>query len=129
VERHQRTIGEEALDRMDWGLPDEGPQRHLQRWREEYNRVRPHEAAERWWPSEQRRPAEIPAMAYPAGSAVRMVQGRGEISWRGYELSVGQGMEGEPVRVEEKDGEVEVWYGLRRLRALPVVALVKGRFN
>jgi transposase InsO family protein len=131
--RHPQT--QELLGGMDWGAADEQLQRRVDAWREEYNRVRPHEGAangvpaDRWWPSERPRPAEVPMMAYPAGSAVRKVQGRGEINWRGYELSVGQGMEGEPVRVVEEEGEVRVWYGSRRIRAVPAASLVRGRFN
>jgi transposase InsO family protein len=135
VERYHRTIGEGLLGGMDWGAPDEGMQRRVDAWREVYNRVRPHEGAEngvpaeKWWPSERPRPPALPRMAYPPGSAVRRVQGRGEISWRGYEITVGMGMEGEPVRVAEDDGMVEIHYGRRRLRALPAASLAKGRFN
>lgn len=38
-------------------------------------------------------------------------------------------MEGETVRVVEKDGEAEIWYAARHLRAVAMAALLKGRFN
>jgi transposase InsO family protein len=135
VERYHRSIGAEALGRMDWSLPDEEIQKRLDAWREEYNRVRPHEGignavpAEKWWPSELRRPLAVPAMAHPEGAVLRKVLDRGEISWRGHELSVGRGMEGEPVRVEEEGGEIRISYGSRLLRIVPADSLVKGRFN
>jgi transposase InsO family protein len=135
VERYHRSLAGEALVRLDLTQPDAAIQARLDAWRAEYNRERPHEAlgnatpAGRWHPSERPRPARVPPVTYPAGLAVRKVQGKGEVSWRGYELLVGQGLVGEPVGVTEQDGEVVLWYGPRRLRVIPAAGLAKGRFN
>jgi transposase InsO family protein len=135
VERYHRTLGREALGRLTPGRPDEEAQAALDGWRAEYNGVRPHDAlgggvpAGRWAPSERPRPLGLPAVKHPAGSEVRRVQARGEISWRGFELALGQGLAGEEVGLIEADGRLAVWYGTRRLRVIPVDALAKGRTN
>jgi transposase InsO family protein len=65
VERYHRTLGREALGRLDAGQPDEAAQRALDGWREEYNRERPHEGvgnavpADRWRPSDRPRPPAL----------------------------------------------------------------------
>jgi transposase InsO family protein len=135
VERYHRSLQREALGRLRAGQPDEDAQRVLDEWRAEYNHVRPHEGvgngvpAERWADRERRRPPTLPPVRMRAGSEPRRVQGRGEIGWRGYELTVGQGLAGERVGVVEQDGQISIWYGDRRLRVLPADALVKGRVN
>jgi transposase InsO family protein len=135
VERYHRTLGREAVGRLTAGQPDADAQRVLDAWRAEYNHVRPHEGvghavpAERWRRSDRPRPPTLPAAAVKAGADVRRVQGRGEISWRGYELAVGQGLAGERVGVTEEGGRITVWFGERRLRELNADALVKGRTN
>jgi transposase InsO family protein len=135
VERYHRSLGREALRRLDLAQPDGAVQAGLDGWRAEYNGVRPHEAlgnatpASRWHASERSRPARVPPVTYPAGVAVRKVQGKGEISWRGYELSVGQGLTGEPVGVSEQASQITIWYGPRQLRVVQAECLVKGRFN
>ena len=135
VERYHRSLGREALGRLDLSRPDAAVQAGLDAWRAEYNGVRPHEALgnatpqSRWYASERPRPAKLPPVTYPAGVATRQVQGKGEVSWRGYELSVGQGLTGEPVGVSEQGGQIAIWYGPRRLRVVQADSLVKGRFN
>jgi transposase InsO family protein len=94
------------------------------RWRDTYNVLRPHEAGgdrppvTRWVPSPRPRPAALPAVAYDAGAAVRRVDGRGAISFRGCRILCGQGIAGEPVRVEERDRELAVFYGWKEIRRL-----------
>jgi transposase InsO family protein len=134
VERYHRSLGKEVLAGLDLTQPDGKIQEALGAWRESYNRLRPHEGAgnappaERWYASERPRPRTVPAVKNPAGMEQRKAQGRGEISWRGYELSVGQGMAGEQVGVSERDGRIAIWYGTRRLRVIPADTLAKGRF-
>jgi len=52
---------------------------------------------------------------------------RGDVSWRGYRLLVGAGLEGEWVRLEERGHELAVFYAWKQLRCLPLAALTKGR--
>jgi transposase-like protein len=53
---------------------------------------------------------------------------RGDVSWRGYDLLVGAGLQGERVGVEERPGEVVLSYAHRVLRRIPTAKLQKGRF-
>jgi transposase InsO family protein len=105
----------------------------LERWRcEVYNPLRPHEALgdqpplTRWRPSPRPRPAELPAVAYSAGAAVRKVSTSGDVRWRTYRILAGRGLVGEYVRIEEADGHLAVYYADQRIRRLPLDALRAG---
>jgi hypothetical protein len=134
VERAHETMGREVLPRLDWSQPEERVAAQLEHWRQQvYNTIRPHEAlgnatpASRWYRSERPRPAVLPAVAYPAGMATRKVMQRGEISWQGYEVLVGAGLEGERVGVATDAGVLVLRYGSHELRRVPLAALTKGR--
>ena len=134
MERAHQTMGREILPRLDWGQPEPRVVEQLESWRQGvYNTLRPHEAlgnatpASRWYASERPRPVQLPAVAYPPGVATRKVMQRGEISWQGYEVMVGAGLEGERVGVEVQAGEVILRYGSRELRRVPTGLLTKGR--
>jgi transposase InsO family protein len=106
----------------------------LDHWRTAvYNPLRPHEALgdlpplTRWRPSSRRRPATLPEVAYPAGAVLRKVMNRGDISWQGYRILVGAGLEGEAVRLEERAHELAVFYARKQLRCLALAELTKGR--
>jgi transposase InsO family protein len=94
-----------------------------------YNCTRPHEAlgdeppVTRWRPSPRRRPDRVPEMTYPAGSEVRRVGQVGDVRWRRFRIMAGRGLAGEPVRVEERSGQVEVYYGAHRVRCLSTAGL------
>jgi transposase InsO family protein len=105
-------------------------QADLDRWRRQtYNPVRPHQAlgdappVSRWRPSPRPRPAALPAVTYPAGAELRKVMNRGDVSWRGYRILVGAGLEGEWVRVEEQAGAVAVYYAAKQVRLLAAAQL------
>ena len=136
VERAHKTMERELLARLDWSPPEAKVVEQLEHWRGEvYNAIRPHEAlgnatpASRWYASERPRPEQLPAVVYPPTMATRKVMQRGEISWRGYELLVGAGLQGESVGVEgSSDGDaVLLYYGSHLLRRVPTVAFTKGR--
>jgi transposase InsO family protein len=101
----------------------------LEAFRPVYNAVRPHEAlgdeppVTRWRPSPRRRPGRVPEMTYPTGAEVRRVGQVGDVRWRGCRIMAGRGLAGEPVRVEEQDGQVEVYYGPHRVRCLSAAGL------
>jgi len=132
LERLNGTLEREVLPtaRRD---SDEHFAADLEAWRPVYNAVRPHEAlgdeppVTRWRPSPRRRPAQVPAMAYPAGATTRRVGPVGDVRWRGCRIMAGRGLAGEPVRVEESAGQVEVYYGAHRVRCLSAAALVRDR--
>jgi transposase InsO family protein len=100
----------------------------LEAWRPVYNAVRPHEALGdeppviRWRPG-ARRPDRVPEATYPPGSVVRRVGQVGEIRYRMARILVGRGLAGEPVRVEERSGQVEVYYCTHRVRCLSAAEL------
>ena len=97
-------------------------QRRFDRFRREYNEVRPHEAlgqetpASRYRPSPRRRPRRIAEPAYDAEHAVRRVRSNGEIRWGGDLVFVSETLIGEPVGVAET--ETGDW--LVRFADLPV---------
>jgi transposase InsO family protein len=106
----------------------------LAHWRSAvYNCLRPHEALgdrpplHRWRPSPRPRPTVLPPVVYPSGAILRKVMNRGDISWKGYRILAGAGLEGEYVRLEERDHEVLLFYAWKQIRSLPCAALTKDR--
>lgn len=102
----------------------------LDRWRQAvYNPLRPHEAigdqppVTRWRPSPRRRPTVLPPVEYPPGSTLRRVGSNGLFEYRRARILAGQGLAGEPVRVEEKDECVVVSYTTKEIRRIPLAQL------
>jgi transposase InsO family protein len=102
----------------------------LDHWRQAvYNPVRPHEAiggqppVARWRPSPRRRPAALPAVEYPGGSILRRVGSNGLFEYRRARILAGQGLAGEPVRVEETGDCLVVSYATREIRRIPLADL------
>lgn len=124
VERLHRTYLDEMLrhvrrDSLDHFNLD------ADRWRREtYNTQRPHEALgdlppiSRYLPSSRRRPDELPKPHYPDQAATRKVSSRGEISYQGYRILVGKGLEGESVRIDEQEHGWAIFYDWFQLRLL-----------
>jgi transposase InsO family protein len=132
VERLNGTLDREVLP---WARRDDPLtfQEDLDRWRHQtYNPLRPHEAlgdaapVSRWRPSARTRPATLPAVVYPLGAEVRRVMNRGDISWHGYRILLGAGLEGEAVRVEDRGAELAVYYAAKQVRCLAYADLRKG---
>ena len=91
-------------------------QRALDRWRQEYNHVRPHQAlagktpAEVYTPRERRTPRPVP-YAYPPQFTIRRVGASGHISFRSCSPFVSTSLVGCVVALEEVDPiHVRVWY-------------------
>lgn len=104
------------------------------RWRKEvYNTRRPHESLgdkppiSRFGPSSRLRPACLPAVEYEVGTEVRKVSTSGDVRWRRYRLLAGRGLVGENVRIEERDGEIALYYRWKEIRRIPTAALVRDR--
>jgi transposase InsO family protein len=124
VERLHRTLEDElwpSVRRDEAGHFAED----LRRWRTEvYNPLRPHEAlgdrppAELWRSSPRVRPACLPEVEYPAGALVRKVCSSGDVRWRGYRILAGRGLVGQYVRIEERAGEVALFYSWKQIRCL-----------
>lgn len=103
-ERMHRTLKGEGV-----GTPEANQasqQLSLDRFRHEYNDVRPHEAlmqqtpASRYTPSRRGMPASLRSPEYSEGMAVRRVDVSGVVSWQGQSVRVSPLLRGEPVGIE-----------------------------
>jgi transposase InsO family protein len=97
-------------------------QRCFDRWRHEYNSLRPHEAladatpASVYTPSPRAYPARLPPLEYPGHYEVRRVSRNGGIRWHKQWVNVSQTLGEEYVGlVEVDDGEWDVYFGPLRL--------------
>lgn len=93
-------------------------QARFERFRREYNEVRPHEALGQKTPaslyvaSPRPYPCRLREPEYDRASAVRRVRTNGEIKWAGELIFISQVLVGEPVGITETaDGEWSVRYG------------------
>jgi len=93
-------------------------------WQRLYNTLRPHEAlgdvppADRWRPSDRRRPPSIPEPIYPAGSVLRRVSTVGDVRFRSRRIMAGRGLVGRTVRVEETDASIDLYFTNVRIRSI-----------
>jgi len=116
-ERFHGTLNRELLATHQWrDLGDlDGA---FERFRQQYNFIRPHQAldlevpASRYQMSLRSFPEVLPPIEYDPGVTVRKVQGKGEISFRGKILKVGQAFHGHPVGIKatSTDGVFEVLF-------------------
>jgi hypothetical protein len=97
-------------------------QQRFDRWRREFNELRPHQAladgtpASQYHPSPRPYPRRLPALEYPGHYEVRRVSRNGGIRWRCTWVNVSQTLGGEDVGfVEIDDGEWDVYFGPLRL--------------
>jgi putative transposase len=106
-ERMHRTLKQETSAPAA-GTPAEQQER-FDRFREDYNGVRPHEALGQEPPAAHYRPAarpypdRAPEPWYDAEHAVRRVRPTGEIKWRGDCVFVSEAVAGEPVGIAETE--------------------------
>lgn len=124
---HPQTLGKD--ERFHRSLKAEvlsGPPLHdlehcqacFDRWRDVYNLERPHEAldlkvpASRYVTSKRSFPENLPPIDYPLADAVRRVQQKGEITFRGKVFKVGRAFVGYPVALHasETDGVYDVFF-------------------
>lgn len=116
-ERFHRTMKAELLyKRVFTDL--EQCQQCFDRWRDEYNLHRPHEAlgmqvpASRYRPSGVRYPEQMPAIEYPAVGtqgvvAIRKVQQNGEVNYLGKEWALGKAFRGQEVALKQTEGDTD----------------------
>jgi transposase InsO family protein len=97
-------------------------QRRFDRWRQEFNELRPHEAladttpASHYTPSPRPYPPRLPPLEYPAHYEVRRVGHNGGVRWHCVWVNVSQTLAGEHLGlVEIADGEWDVYFGSLRL--------------
>jgi transposase InsO family protein len=119
-ERMHRTL------KADCTRPPSGSrhaqQRRFERWRREFNELRPHQAladatpASQYQPSPRSYPRRLAPLEYPSHYEVRRVSHNGGIRWRCTWVNVSQTLGGEEVGLLEiDDGEWDVYFGPLRL--------------
>ena len=115
AERFHRTLKRELLNRSGF-TSISACQEAFNRWRDQYNLVRPHEALEqkapvtRYTQSARLFPAELPPVEYDEGETVRTVRRHGQISYKGRVYFVGEGLyeENVVIRPTENDGVLSI---------------------
>jgi transposase InsO family protein len=124
-ERFHRTLKLELLERTGFNSIKHC-QEGFDRWREQYNCIRPHHAlgqlppASRYQPSGRQFPEILPRIEYDAQDEVRTVRNTGRIKYDGVEHFIGEGLKGQTVAVRPTatDGVVEVFYCQQKVRKL-----------
>lgn len=124
-ERFHRTLKLELLGRYGYNSIEDC-QVGFDRWRDEYNLIRPHHAlgqlppVSRYQRSGRHFPEVLPSIEYDLEDEVRTVRNTGRIKYSGSEHFVGEGLKGQPVAVRRTatDGVVEVFYCKQKVRQL-----------
>jgi transposase InsO family protein len=100
-------------------------QRRFDRFRQEYNEIRPHEAlgddppADHYQPSHRPYPKTLPPVEYDVSMHVRRVRRSGEIKWRGGLVFLSSALIGEPVGLWPISNERwEIFFGTVKLAVL-----------
>jgi putative transposase len=115
-ERFHRTLKEETALPPRLSLMEQ--QLTFDRFCQEYNYDRPHEAlnnctpAQIYQPSARPYPSRIPEIVYPDHMSVRRVRPGGQLHWLGQELFLSETLIGEPVAFETIDDRFyQLYYG------------------
>jgi hypothetical protein len=106
-ERMHRTLKDDTSRPPAANLRQQ--QRRFDRFRDEFNEVRPHEALNQEPPalhyqsSPRPYPTRIPEPWYDADHEVRRVRSNGEIKWAGEHVFIGESLIGEPVGIAQTE--------------------------
>jgi len=98
-ERMHRTLKQDLRPARSW----RGQQRELDRFRQDFNLVRPHEALEMqtpasvYEPSPRPYPARVPEVEYPDTMEVHTVQNHGWFHWKRRQIFLTEVLSGEPI--------------------------------
>jgi transposase InsO family protein len=132
-ERFNQTLLVEVIGRQTFSdIP--ACQRRFDAWRDVYNFERPHEAlglavpGSRYQISPRAFPEILPPLEYGAGDVVRIVQGKGEISFRNQTFKIGKGFRGQPVAIRPTttDGVYDVFFCQAKVAAIDLRAYTTG---
>lgn len=124
-ERFHRTLGVELLRWHQFRNLDQ-VQRRFEPYRHIYNHERPHESlgmnvpASRYRISGRSFPETLSAIEYDIGDQVRIVQSRGQISYRGERIAIGKAFRDYPValRATAEDGLLDIYFCHQRIRQI-----------
>ena len=112
-ERMHRTLKQDLRPGEDW----RAQQRELDRFRHDYNQVRPHEAlamqtpASVYEPSPRPYPARVPEVEYPDTMEVRRVKSHGLFRWKKQDIFLSEVLWGEPVGLLPRgDGTYTIYF-------------------
>ena len=107
---HERMHRDLAQEVQRWPSENLGAQRReLERWKQEFNHVRPHQSLNGKTPAElykrsERKLHEPRPFRYPAAVVARRVGHTGHVSWHGEHCYVGLAFRGQRVGFEPQDG-------------------------
>jgi transposase InsO family protein len=111
-ERMHRTLKLDLRLAENW----RAQQRELDRFRHDYNHVRPHEAlgmqtpASVYEPSPREYPEQVPEVDYPDAMQVRTVKSHGHFRWKKHDIFLGEVLWGEPVGLLPVDDGIYTVY-------------------
>ena len=111
-ERMHRSLKQEVRKAEDWRTQ----QRELDRFREDFNQVRPHEAlamqtpASVYKPSMRPYPRRIPDIEYPDTMTVRTVHSHGGFRWKKHHVFLSEVLWGERIGLETEDDQIFTVY-------------------
>ena len=115
-ERFHRTLKAEAITPPKANAIDQ--QQAFDRFCQEYNQDRPHEALGQktpvsvFTPSLRPYPLRLPQIAYPDHMIIRKVRPAGSIWWHGQEVYISETLVGEPVAFEQTEEQIyQLYYG------------------
>lgn len=121
-ERMHRTLKQQTARPPKANL--KAQQKAFDRFREEYNDVRPHEALEMKTPAEVYRPSPrafpktVPEINYPAGATLRLVTSNGTITFKDKRIYLSNALKDQFVKIEDDDKGHQVWFGPMHLGQL-----------
>jgi len=125
--RHERMHLSMVRECLDYRIGNDcrAQGRIFQRYREEFNQIRPHEAlgmrtpASVWTMSPRRYPPRLPEVEYGGGYVLRRINGKGCFLWQGRPVSLTKVLSGEKIGILQVDDDVhEVYFGPVRLGML-----------
>jgi hypothetical protein len=111
-ERMHRTLKLDLRPAEDW----RGQQLELDRFRQDYNEIRPHEAlgmqtpASVYEPSPRAYPERLPEVEYPDAMQVRTIKSHGHFRWKKHDVFLSEVLWGEPVGLLPVDDGVYTVY-------------------
>jgi transposase InsO family protein len=122
-ERFHRTLKRELLVHNGFNSL-QSCQQAFDRWRDQYNLIRPHYALQqkppvsRYTASARAYPDTLPEVEYDAADNVRKVRGNGFVNFLNRQLFVGEGLVGESVAIRSTDidGLFQVVFCNRKIR-------------